>query len=531
MASTARPRFTGERPAGGYPLRSAFSPAMSRGGRIAAWSVAIIVALVHLFVAGRYGFFRNELYFIICGRHPAFGYVDQPPLVPLLAAATQLGGLHLWLLRLPAVIAAVLLVPLTVSFAQLLGAGTRGAWLAAIAAASAPLVTAMTPTLTTSTFEPLAFTGVAYFVTRAIVLEERRAWWWAGIIAGLGFEAKYGIVIWIVGLALGILVGPRSVLRSRDLWIGVAFAAILALPNVVWQIAHGLPFLELVRNDNPGNLIGTPLEFALDQAFIVNVLLAPLWIAGIVAPFVSKTAARYRYLSVAFIVTALLIFATHGKSYYMAGAYPAMFALGAAVCTRLPRILVAIWAVLAAANGATALPFVLPVLPPASLKVEIDHLSFRPPPVEEAAIGAPLMEPFSDEFGWRDLVRTVERVYDALPPAERARTAIYAENYGEAGAIDVLGRNLPPAISGNNQYYLWGPRGYDGSIVIAVNVDPATWSAFCRSAVVVARTGTSPYAMPYERGRPILLCRGMHPPLPQLWPRFKLYGLTNLTLR
>lgn len=220
------------------------------------------MAIVHVAIAGQYGAFRNELYFIVCGRHPAFGYVDQPPFVPLLAAATQSAGVHLFLLRLPAVLAAVFLVPLTVAFAQLLGAGTRGAWLAAIAAASATLVTAMTATLSTSTFEPLAFTAIAYFLTRAFLLDEPRAFWWAGAIAGVAFEAKYGALFWALGLAVGVvLTGPRAALRSRDGWIGVMIAAVIALPNVAWQAAHGFPFLELVHNDNAGNFTGTPLRF------------------------------------------------------------------------------------------------------------------------------------------------------------------------------------------------------------------------------------------------------------------------------
>jgi 4-amino-4-deoxy-L-arabinose transferase-like glycosyltransferase len=505
---------------------------MSKGARWAAWSVAAVVAVVHLAVAGQYDIFRNELYFIVCGRHPAFGYVDQPPLVPFLAAATQLAGIHPWILRLPAVLAAVLLVPLTVALAQLLGANTRGAWLAAVAAAGATLVTAMTATLSTSTFEPLDFTAIAYLVTLGFLRGVPRALWWAGLIAGLAFETKYGVLFWAIGLALGLaLTGPRSAFRSRDLWIGAGIAALVAAPNVVWQAVHGFPFLELVRNDNAGNLTGGPLGFTLTQIFSVNFLLAPLWLAGIVAPFLSRRLAPYRFLSIAFLVTALFVVITHGKSYYLAGAYPTMFALGAAACSALPVALVAIWAALAAANGAFSLPLVLPVLAPDRLERMLDRMAFRPPPVEVAGIGAPLMQMLSDEFGWRDLARTVTGVYAALPAADRAKAAIFASNYGEAAAIDVYGNNLPPALSGNNQYDLWGPRGYDGSVVIAVNVDPAKWSAICNTARIVARFGTSPYAMTYETGRPILLCRGMHPPLPQQWASFKHYGIENLGRR
>jgi len=499
---------------------------MSKGMQWAAWAVAAVVAIVHLLAAGKYGFFVNELYFIVCGRHPSFGYVDQPPLVPLIAAATQFAGAHLWLLRLPSVLTAALLVPLVVWFAVLLGASTRGAWLAAIAAASAPMLTAMTSTLTTSTFEVFDFTAVAYLVTRALVRAEGRAFWWAGVFAGCAFESKYGIFIWAIGLAAGLLLaGPRAAFRSRDLWIGAGIAVLIALPNIVWQLAHGFPFVEVMRNDSAGNLTGTPGQFVIDQIIALNILLVPLYVTGIVAPFVSARLAQFRFLAIAFVVSAALVFATHGKSYYLAGAYPSMFALGAAACTRLPKFVVAIWATLAAANGALALPFVLPLYSPGRLQYVIEHSGFKERPVEVATIGAPLTQIFSYEFGWEELANQVGSIYGSLPPADRAKAAIFATHYGEAAAIDVLGTNLPPALSGNNQYYLWGPRGFDGSVVIAVNVDPAQWSQWCDSVRVVGRFGTSPYGMPRETDRPIVLCRGMRPPLPQLWPRLKFYGI------
>ncbi|MGC2128831.1 MAG: glycosyltransferase family 39 protein, partial [Candidatus Aquilonibacter sp.] len=303
---------------------------MTKGARWAVGVVIVLVALVHVYAAGRYDLFRNELYFIVCGRHPAFGYVDQPPLVPLLAALMQVGGVNVWLERLPALLTAIALVPLTVIFAQLLGAGARGAWLSAIATASSSLVTAMFGSLSTATFEPFDFTLVAYLITRGILRNEPRMYWWAGLVGGLAFETKYTILLWTVGLTLGIAIfGPRSIFRSRDLWIGVGIAAVIALPNAIWQAAHGFPFLELVRNDNSGNLIGSPIGFVLQQVFLTNFLLAPLWLTGIVAPFVSKRLAPFRFLAVTFVMMGVLVFVTHGKSYYYAGAYPTIFALGA----------------------------------------------------------------------------------------------------------------------------------------------------------------------------------------------------------
>ncbi len=161
----------------------------------------------------------------------------------------------------------------------------------------------------------------------------------------------------------------------------------------------------------------------------------------------------------------------------------------------------------------------------------MDHSGFQMKPMERAAIGAPLMQLMSDEFGWRDLARTVETTYAALPPSERAKAVIYADNYGDASAITVFGTGLPPVISGNNNYYLWGTHGYDGSVVLAVNVDPAEWTRMCGSARVVAHFGDSPYAMPYEVKRPIVLCKEMHPALPERWPQLKHYGIELLGVK
>jgi 4-amino-4-deoxy-L-arabinose transferase-like glycosyltransferase len=445
----------------------------------------------------------------------------------LVAAFTQLAGENVWLLRLPAVVCATLLVPVTVSFARLLGAGTRGAWLAAVAAASAPMLIAVTSTFTTATLEPLTWTVAAYCLARALARDERNMLIIGGIVAGIAAEAKYGIVIWLVALGVGLACTPaRRLLAFKELWIGVGCSAAIALPSVSWQAAHQFPFLEVVRNGNAGNLTGSPIVFAAGQVLALNVVLAPLWLAGLVAPFVRRDLARFRFLAIAFSVTAAIVFGTHGKSYYVAGAYPSLFALGAAACSRLPRLLVAVWLTLAVANAALSLPLVSPVLAPNALADYLARAPVRPRPVETAGIGAPLTQVFSDEFGWRELERTVARVYAALPARERQQAAILASNYGEAAALDVYGvaDHLPPALSEQNQYYLWGTHGYDGSIIIAVNASPRRSARICDHSTVVAHFGV-PYAMPYERNRPIVVCRGTRVPLSVAWPHFKRYGL------
>jgi hypothetical protein len=489
------------------------------------WAITIATALLHLAIAGRYDAFRNELYFIICGRHPDFGYVDQPPAVPLLAAATQIFGDSVWLLRLPAAAAAVVLVPLTAAFARLAGGRGRSMVLAAAAAALSPALAGITSLTTTETFEPLAWTACAFFIMRAVMLEDRRALLWAGLVVGLALEAKYGLVMWLIPLAAGLLLTPaRRVFAWRELWIGLAIAAVVAAPSLMWQAFHGWPFLTVVANHSATDLTGTPAVFAAQQVAALNPVLAPLWLTGVIAPFFLSGLKPLRFLSIAFVGAAALDFGTGGKDYYLFAAYPTMFAVGAAACAGLDRRLAGVWLAVSAAAFAAVAPVVLPLLDPPVLSRYLSAAHLHPRPDELAAVGAPLTQVFSDEMGWRDLEKQVASLYRSLPEAERKQTAIIASNYGEAAAIDFYGRKdgLPPALSGQNQYFLWGSYGYDGSVIIHVNGDVRQWRRFCQQ-LEVAGTFGAPYAMPYENDRPILLCHGLRANLTQTWDRFKRY--------
>ncbi len=488
------------------------------------WVIALALLAVQLALSGRYDFFRNELYYIVCGRHPAFGYADQPPLVPLIAAATQLAGLHLWALRLPAALAGAALVPLTASFARLLGGSGRSAILAAMAVAIAPALLGMTQIMTTSTFEPLAWTLCAYFIARAALAQDPRGLIWAGVVSGIAMQAKYGVPIWLAGLLVGLLATPaRAILRTRGCAIGLVLFAVISLPSLIWQSLHGWPFIAVMLHHTVGgeNYTGTPIRFEVGQAFALNLLMAPLWLTGLIAPFVRARLAPARFLAIAYIVAAIIDIAAHGKSYYLYPAYPTLFAVGAAACAPLPRWATAAWLTLATAQTAFIAPVVLPILAPPVLATYLDRHHLHPRPSEAAGVGAPLTQVFSDELGWRTLEKTVASVYRALPPDDRRRAAIVAVDYGEAAAIDVYGAadNLPPALSGQDQYYLWGPRGYDGSVLIHINGDPERWRSNCASLDIVAHFG-APLVMPYENDRPIFVCRGLRVPLDVAWPRF-----------
>jgi hypothetical protein len=491
----------------------------------AVWAIAALVLLLHLLVAARYDFFRNELYFIVCGRHPDFGYADQPPLAPLLAAATQVFGDNLFLLRLPAVLAATALVPLTSAIALLLGGGRAGAIIAAIAVVASPALTAMSTTFGTSTFEPIGWTLCAYLVLRGALRGEAAAFLWAGIVAGITFEAKFGVAVWVAGLAAGLLATRyRALLASRPLWVAAATAVIICAPPVIWQALHGFPFRDIVAwHHAEGRFFtGGPVRFWITQALGMNIVLAPLWLAGLAAPWLMRSIYAGRIVAAAFLVTAAAVFAAHGKDYYLFPAYPAVFASGAVCVAQLNRWLRAAWLSLAVANAALLAPITLPLLSPGGLFHFMQKTGIHPAPNEAAGIGAKITQVFSDEFGWRELAATVARTYEALPPSDRASTGIFAWNYGEAASIDVFDRGLglPPVMSGEDQYYIWGPRGTDVHNLILINVDETAWRARCATFTTVANFGVR-FSMPYETDRPIFLCRGLSVPLPTLWPELK----------
>jgi 4-amino-4-deoxy-L-arabinose transferase-like glycosyltransferase len=489
------------------------------------WLVAFLVAILHIATAGRYDAQRNELYFLVCGWHPDFGYVDQPPLVPLIAAATQIFGVNIWLLRLPATIAAVGLVFVCGAFARLLGGESRAVSFAAIAAGIAPGLAALTSHLTTSTFEPIAWTAAAFLLTRALLHDKRSDLLWLGALAGTAMEAKWGIAVWLVALAAGVIVTPvRRILFWWQLWLGIAIAAVLIAPNLIWQWLHGWPFFQVILPQLAGqeDYTGPLWQFEFRQALSMNIVLAPLWLAGAIAPFIDRRLAAYRFLALAFMLATAFYYFERGTNYYLFPIYPTMFAVGAVLCERLSPMVTRAWIAIALCVSALFAPVALPILDPSQLPRYMEFTHTKPWPIEAAGVDAPLTQSLSDEFGWRDLEKKVAAVYYRLSPEDQARVAIIASNYGEAAALDVYGRGdgLPPALSGHNQYWLWGPRGYDGSLILRVGGNADRWRSLCASVEIVDTFG-GPYVMPYENDRPIFICRNLRMPLAKLWIKLK----------
>jgi len=311
-----------------------------------------------------------------------------------------------------------------------------------------------------------------------------------------------------------------------QLWIGVGISAVLFAPNLIWQWWHGWPFFEVIlpHLDSQKNFTGPPWQFEWRQAISMNLALAPLCLAGVIAPFTDRRLANARFLSVGFVLTTAFYYLERGTNYYLFPVYPTMFVVGAVWSERLHVWIARGWIAAALAVSALYAPIALPILEPSLLQRYMELTGIRPGPIEAAGVGAPLTQSLSDEFGWRELEQKVAAVFHGLSPDEQKGAAILASNYGQAAAIDVYGRGagLPPALSGHNQYWLWGPRGFDGSVIIHIGGDVERWRRACGSLEIVDRTD-SPFAMPYEHDRPIFVCRNLRTPLDKLWNRLKRY--------
>jgi len=507
--------------------------------RVSLWPWVYLIALIYLALqlatSTRYGYFRDALYYLACSEHLAFGYVDQPPLIALLGWIVRhtLGTSLRALLLLPALSGAARIV-LTAAFARELGAKRFGIGLAAALAASPGVWWAIDHQFAMNTFEALFWTGCAYVVLRLIETKNPKWWLAFGLIAGVGLENKYSIVIFAFALLVGLLLTPqRKLLFTPWVFVGGAVALLIFLPNLIWNIRHDWPFLELMHNvrTTGKDVVLPPGKYLAQQILMMNPITFPFWFGGLLYYFFSREARSYRNFGWTFLITILSFMLLHGKDYYTAPAYPMMLAAGGLLAERLlsrlqqrPKLRAALqlacflWLIV----GVVALlPLVLPVLPIDTFLRYQSHLPFELPKAERSFIGAALPQHYADEFNWPEMVATVARVYHSLPPDEQTKTAIFCENYGQAGAIDFFGAQygLPKAISGHQNYFFWGPRNYTGEMVILVGGDVNDAKKQFDS-VTVAATQQNPYAFRYET-RPILLCRGLKWNLQTGWGNVK----------
>jgi hypothetical protein len=485
--------------------------------------------LVHLYAGRHYGYFVDELYYLSCSRHLAWGYVDQPPLIALVTwvARALLGG-SLPALRFFPAAAGATEVALTAMIARELGGKRFAQGLAALAALVAPAILAGDSLLTMNAFEPLFWMGCAYLFIRIVNTGDPKLWIWFGVLSGVGLENKYSMLIVGAGIVVGLLLTPqRRSLWSPWIWVGGAIAFLIFLPNLLWNIQHHFPFLELqanIRRSGRDVPLG-PLAFFVQEILTMLPLTLPIWLAGLWYFFFSGPGKPFRALGWAWVFAAVVIVTLSPRIYYLYPAFPVLFAGGSVMWEawlERPRYqwLKLAYAALMVVTGAVLSPLVIPVLPPQTYVRYTQALHLQPPRLEIHKLG-PLPQLFADQFGWEEMTATVARVYNSLPPQVRAKTAIFGQNYGQAGAIDLFGPKygLPPAISGHQTYFLWGPREYTGESMIVMQGEQEDLDRLFTSVQKVASVYHL-YSMPYEHFD-VFYCRGLRQPLKDIWPQVK----------
>jgi hypothetical protein len=493
---------------------------------------AITACVVHFLFNGRYGYFRDELYYAACGQSLAWGYVDQAPLIAVIARLSRaLFGDSLHALRFFPAISSGAKILLTGWIVRELG----GRWYAQVLASTAmllcPIYLTMDNFLSMNAFEPVLWMLCAAIALRIARTGQQRLWLLFGLVAGIGILNKHSMLFFGFAFFLALLVTrQRRLLSSIWIWLGGLIAFLIFLPNLIWEIQNNFPTIEILQNvDRIKNAHVSWLQFIAQQALLVHPLGTPICLAGLWYFLRSREGEAYRFLGWTYLFVLLQLLIFRGRIYYLAPAYPMFFAAGAvAIEAWIARghgnwIKAAILVPLTV-GGMIAAPLALPILPLDTAAAYANFWDVNNIHVEKGSSGK-LPQLFADMMGWKQQADAVAGVFQLLPAQDQPKAAILARNYGEAGAIDYFGSayGLPRAISGHNNYYLWGPQQYSGEVVISVGL-PIEELQPLFNHIELAATIKNEYAIPEESNLPIYICREPKMSLQKAWPRLKFYG-------
>jgi hypothetical protein len=424
--------------------------------------------------------------------------------------------------------AGALTILLTGRLTRMLGGDRSAAALASLAVAIAPIFFFIFHILSMNAWDVLLWTAVALVVARMLADDTVAPAPLAGVLIGLGLLTKHSMAFFVAGIGVGALLTPaRRWLLEWRIWAAAAIAGIVVAPHIWWQIANGWPTLEFARNATLlKNEALSPLDFAGQQALQIHPVNVVLLVLGL-AFFFTAEAGRFRLFGWAYLVVFAILVAQRGKPYYIAPIYPLMLAGGSILFVRattrrlwLRRLFV----VLLIVSGAAIAPMTLPVLPIDTFIAYSKRLGITPSSGERLAT-ATLPQHYADMFGWDAIVETVARVYQSLPPEDQAQVGIVALNYGDAGAIDLLGprHGLPRrAIAFHNAYWMWGRDGVSGEILILVG---GRVEDHRKSYADVRRVDTIEcgLCMPYENHRPVYVLRRPIRSMEEIWRTSKTF--------
>lgn len=490
--------------------------------------IAGISFLVHVLVGNNYGYFRDELYMMAMSHHPAFGYVDVPPLVPWITLIPRfLTGNALWAIHIISALVCAGTIILTGLMARLLGGSRWEQGLAALASATALVLLAIGSVYGYDVFDEFWWTLCATILIVLLRDERPRLWLAFGAIAGVGLLTKDTILFWGFALVVGLLLTrQRRLLFTRWTLFGGLIAFAIFLPYLLWNAFNGwATFQYWAHYSQYHSAGGTPLSFLANQILGMNPLSIVLWVAGLWY-FFSARGARYRVFAWAYVILFVIFMLVQGKTYFLAPAYPPLFAGGAMLFGEWRvrfRKWVAVYPVLLAAIGALLAPAVMPVLPPA-VYAQVYGPSGNGGSQQASGDAYGLPQSLADRFGWEEQVALIAQVYHSLPPDQQRVACIFTSNYGEASALVQFGEryHLPPAISGHNAFYVWGPQGCNGQVLITINIAPQVALQGYNSVTLAARTSCTA-CMDFEDNAPILILRQPKVPFSALWAQVKYY--------
>ncbi len=496
------------------------------------WLIALAKLLFHIYFNNRYGYFRDEFDYIACGDHLAWGYVDQPPLIPFLTHISRaVLGDSLRAIRFIPALASSLLIVQAAAIARELGGRRFALLLTAVTVVIAPQYLSNGSLLGTNCLEPNLWMGCAYFAILAIKRNNPHYWLWFGVVAGIGMEEKYTIALFGFGIVVGLLLtAQRRVFLNPWIWLGGLAAFLIFLPNLLWNLHYGWPFLQLMHNIRAEgrDVVLGPLEYFVQQTILIDPISTPIWLIGLFALLFSQRLKPYRLLGWTYLVCYGVLFTLHGKNYYLGPVYPMLLAAGAVVIDasisqKWKWLRLAIATILLA-SGIHILPITVPVLSPEHFLSYTKTLPFKLPVMEHAHARAALPQWYADQFGWNEIVAETAVAWNRLTPEERQdeNCGIFAQDYGQAGAIDFLGRKygLPRSLSGHQTWFLWGPRNYSGNCMIVLDDSRERLEELWQNVEYVGTSADNPYAL--EKEIPVFICRGAKfGTMAKLWPELK----------
>jgi hypothetical protein len=468
---------------------------------------AVGIIALHLATNGTLGFHTDELYYLACGRHPALGYVDFPPLVPLLARLeTGLLGVSPWTLRLLPSLLGGFLVALSGAYVRRLGGSLRLQAIALFTAIAAPYLLGTNWVFQTVTFDQVTWMVALYWFLGVVIDRRPRYWIYLGITLGIGLEVKYTIVGLIAGIHIAVLLTPslRMELHTRYPWIAAAIALVIWTPNLAWQVVEGFPSLSYIVNH--GGSGSGPVVYLI-QFGVYFFFLIPLWLAGMISLFRS----RLRPIGIACAVP-LILFLFAGKSYYAAGTIPIALAQGLMAISQIkrPRLRSGLEVAVVAATAlefATFFLLVVPVTPPDRIHaLRLDTVN----------------EVFADSVGWDVIANQVTTIYDDLPTSERSNTVIISAYYGVPGALEIYDNpsRRPTAVSPQLSDWYWLPNNLTAADALMIDYQPSDVAWMCTSPTLIAHLSV-PYGVAgLEQGAPVTFCQ-LKAPIPTIWGKLR----------